>query len=658
LPSRLPHGNKAGREFLDLSLDVAATGAPLDAIAVAAFKREVWGAARRVTRSAGAIWRAYAGWVLPLASLGFVIAWVTIYTPYNNGPPIRSDGTGYHAWTRALLDKDLSFCRWNDAVESFISVRNKLRNFCQNQYPPGLALLRFPVMAFLVDVDNPDVIPITRGEHQASLILGGVFLWLQAALLVWAAALLRLPAWRSSAAVLFALFGTGLFHYGTYDSSFSHVYSSFFCALLLLLAVREQTTGRRMSVVLLALSAFFLTSLRNTNVFLLAELAGAYLIWQRSTPWPRLVLQKLVPLGIGAGVVIGLQLAYNYMAAGSLTVNSYGEEESFLWNRPMQREVLFSYERGLFTYYPVFALALVAGFAVRRARPAASLLLILTATYTILYGYWHSWALGAGMGHRGFVEIVPVVALVLCLALSSLRPRELYPALAAGVVLCAVTVQVMYGYWFSTFHVSGDKQTSYWAHMHTLESFAAGGSTCKPARCEIWQWNCVEETAPQYSFCLENFKHTGVCFDGQCAPIIALRWDQAGERRYISAPPPHKGNKPLLIAASEIGPWERFLLISEPNQPRGLRLMSLHTKRYVSSPQVGDNPRSLVSGVIEPREHELFVRRGVGTRIYLKAWNNRFVTPVRYKDRLQLKASAEKATSKEAFDLEYVRTQY
>ena len=41
---------------------------------------------------------------------------VTLFQPYRNGPPIRSDGAGYHLWTRVLLEGDLSFERYQQTV--------------------------------------------------------------------------------------------------------------------------------------------------------------------------------------------------------------------------------------------------------------------------------------------------------------------------------------------------------------------------------------------------------------------------------------------------------------------------------------------------------------------------------------------------------------
>src|SRR5438132_500382 len=41
-----------------------------------------------------------------------VAALCTAWPPYANAPPIRSDGLGYHAWTRAILTWDFTFCRY------------------------------------------------------------------------------------------------------------------------------------------------------------------------------------------------------------------------------------------------------------------------------------------------------------------------------------------------------------------------------------------------------------------------------------------------------------------------------------------------------------------------------------------------------------------
>src|SRR5579871_1862340 len=98
---------------------------------------------------------------------------VACFQPWKNGPPIRSDGEGYHLWTRALLEGDLSFRR--HAGKAGLFLADPVRIIYQNKYPPGVALLRFPVMAFLVD-RRPGSPAISRAEHGANVVLSAAAL--------------------------------------------------------------------------------------------------------------------------------------------------------------------------------------------------------------------------------------------------------------------------------------------------------------------------------------------------------------------------------------------------------------------------------------------------------------------------------------------------
>jgi hypothetical protein len=93
-----------------------------------------------------------------------VLVLITFRPPYTNSPLIRSDGLGYHLWTRALLEHDLSFCMYRQPFNEVgaISHEDAARGICQNKFPPGLALFRFPVMAPLVDL-TPRA-PVVRSD--------------------------------------------------------------------------------------------------------------------------------------------------------------------------------------------------------------------------------------------------------------------------------------------------------------------------------------------------------------------------------------------------------------------------------------------------------------------------------------------------------------
>jgi hypothetical protein len=396
-----------------------------------------------------------------------VLILVTIWPPYTNGPPIRSDGVGYHLWTRALLQGNFTFCQWRTELDRVgaISFVDPSRGICQDKFPPGLALLRFPIMAPLVKIDGP---LISHGEHEASLVLGAVTLALVCALLLLCSRELGIPLWAAHFSLLAYVFGTGLFHYATYDGSFSHIYSAFVFASLMLLWVRARSGGSQIPPLPLGVIGFFFIAIRNTNVFLIALLLiGDLIIYSKqrgvrmgtrrsiANTWPALV-------GMAAGLF--LQLGYNFYATQTLTISSYGSEH-FEFNRPMQWAVLVSYERGLITYYPIVAVALVLGFIVRRSRANAIWFAAILTCFTLIYGFWHSWALGGGFGHRGFVELMPMGVPIFAVSLSELRSRYKISAIVIGILAVFVTIELMSGYWSWTLPIAGTTRSVYWSHV-------------------------------------------------------------------------------------------------------------------------------------------------------------------------------------------------
>lgn len=396
---------------------------------------------------------------LPTLAFASILFYVTVFQPYSNGPPIRSDGRGYHVWTYALKKWDFSLCEFEAIGET---VRTAIPGRCLDKWPPGVALLRFPVMAWFVDVGNHQ--SISAGEHWVSLVFGAVL-----TLAIYGIGLTVLRRFGLDAleaqAVLFALFfGTGLFHYGTYDSSFSHVYSAFGSAVLTwqwsrMAGRRGDVTGR-WDPWLVGAVAFFMILFRNTNALIL--LFFGVLVARTGDTRRRQILTALV---IGATAAETIQLSYNYYASGHFSLTSY-LNESFVWDRPMFRSVLFSYERGLFTYYPIVLLVLALGLVRRPARMFTAALIGLVLVYAALYGFWHSWFLGGGFGHRGFVELVPWMIPAVGLALADVDDRAVRkPLLLVAGLMLFVPLQVMLGYWRGSFPFENVPEPVYWAHL-------------------------------------------------------------------------------------------------------------------------------------------------------------------------------------------------
>ncbi len=389
--------------------------------------------------------------------------------PWKNGPPIRSDGEGYHLWTRAFLERDLSFRR--HAGETGLFLADRQRNIYQNKYPPGVALLRFPVMAFLID-SRPGASTISRAEHAANVVFSAAALIAVCYLLLRTCQLLTVDVSSSHAALLAGVFGTGLFHYATYDSCFSHIYSALGVALLFWLGAR--TIVRRenhLPAFVTTLTCFLFILFRNTNVMVLAMMALAY-FYARQQQRHLSCKNRCMDIGIvclGAGSAALLQLLYNYYASGRFSLSSYGEE-SFLWDHPYQLSVLFSYDRGLFSYYPVVALVLLCGWAVRRLRGSAAWFSLLLLAYVVLYGFWSSWQLGCGFGHRGFVELMPLGIALFAAALGQLSTSARRCAAMLALLCTAFTMAFMVRYWRGTLPMSGTTASVYW-HKSLLGLF-------------------------------------------------------------------------------------------------------------------------------------------------------------------------------------------
>jgi hypothetical protein len=224
-------------------------------------------------------------WLRRWASLVVVVAvllLVTLKPPYHNGPPIRSDGVGYHLWTKAFLERNItsSFCKWPElSKHGAISWEDRQRGVCLNKYPPGMALLRFPIMGPLVNRNKNGPL-VSEAEHRASLLLGAAMLVVVCALTLTCTRMLAVPAWCAHLSVLTIIFGSGLFHYATYDGGFTHIYSAALFTLLMWLWLRHRLRDAPLPWTALVLIAFFLVLIRPTNLLALAILCAGH-AWQK-----------------------------------------------------------------------------------------------------------------------------------------------------------------------------------------------------------------------------------------------------------------------------------------------------------------------------------------------------------------------------------------
>jgi hypothetical protein len=375
-------------------------------------------------------------------------AYVTADKPYDNSPPIRSDGCGYHIWHYAILKGDPTFS-WYEGVPADTALHQPdpaAWRFA-SKYPPGVALIRLPAMVFVADPAR-NGLPYSPGEDWACLGVAALALVVVAAFGLDTCYRLGVGPFWANASLLLLMFGTGLFHYGTYDASFSHVYSALLVAPLVWLAVRAVQLGRPLPVWPVAALAAGLFLVRTTNVLMLGLwvlgcVVSSFGAGRRS---PGLRVRAVGAAAAGFGVALAATLAVNYEMFGRLTLNTYPGEK-FHWDDPHMLLVLGGERHGLFRLYPVLGVAILGGLAASRTRLATVGLVLLIGAYTVLYGHWWTWHLACGFGHRGFVDLVPFALPVLAAALGSL-PRWLsWPFTLLGCLAAAYTVVQMLQYW-------------------------------------------------------------------------------------------------------------------------------------------------------------------------------------------------------------------
>jgi hypothetical protein len=345
---------------------------------------------------------------LIVAAILCVAGYVFVYAAGRANPPVRSDGYSYYVYLPAWL------------IYGDPSLSSVARDCCGGEFPPHTAIIRWPGTRRWVNA-HPIGVAVLQAPffvaghaltkwsnlsadgftlyYQHAAGLAGVF-WTIAGLFVIRGLLVRHFSDRVTAATLLILvFGTGLYHYATYDSSYSHVYSFFLFASLLYLTEAWWALPATRRSVLLGLVCGLIILTRHTNVLLLVvvPLYGVVSA-QSAVSRLRALKDRWRPLGLVAAVgaiVIAPQLAIYHEATGRLLVSSYGDL-TFNFRSPHLWGVLFSVQKGLFFWSPIL-LAAVAGFFVghgaTRAYALGAAIVMLLDTY--LVASWWDWQFGA-----------------------------------------------------------------------------------------------------------------------------------------------------------------------------------------------------------------------------------------------------------------------
>lgn len=333
---------------------------------------------------------------------------------------IHADAQGYYGYLVAIFI-ERSF-DWQQVVDSYSSVYfgDGAPDFTVmtdhgpvNKYYAGTAVLMLPffllscLAAWAMDypVDGY-AIPFHVGMMLSALFYALAGLWCMGQYLR-----AKGFSWPVICAVVWGVFaGTGLFFYTVMEPAMSHVYSFFLFSLFILLAHRAIAHPVRSRVMLLAAVLALIALVRPTNVVIVLSMpfiAGGFrpfavfvsdVFANRSTFIPALAL------GLS---IVSMQLALYMLQVGRPIVWSYsGEGFDFL--DPEILNVLFSYKKGLFVYYPwtlIASLGLVAMFI--KLRTAALWIFVFLGVSVYIISSWWAWFYGASFGMRAMVEYLP-----------------------------------------------------------------------------------------------------------------------------------------------------------------------------------------------------------------------------------------------------------
>lgn len=415
--------------------------------------------------------------VLALSAALCVAGYIWVYGAGLGGDPIRSDGFSYYVYlpswflfhdtTLAAVARDCcggQFPEWS-AIIRWPGTRRWV-----NAHPIGVAVMQapaFPLAHVLTKWTNLSPHGFSLYYQHAAGLAGLV--WTVAGLAVLRRLLLRSFSDGVTAATLVTLlFGTNLYHYATFDSTYSHPYSFFlFAAFLLLTALWEErpATGRS---VLLGGVAGLIVLVRHTNALFLVVFP-LYVLVARRTPLARATPQAVL-IALVAAMVIAPQLVLYYQATGQPIVSAYGDL-GFNWTEPQLFGVLFGTQKGLFFWSPLLLIA-AAGLGVfaRSPRPDAGFVLpgiLFLAVNTYLIASWWDWQFGGSYGHRGYVDALPIFALGLAGALdwTARRGASTRRAVALVVVLLsALSVFQMLQYWYGIIPFSDTT----WSHYREV----------------------------------------------------------------------------------------------------------------------------------------------------------------------------------------------
>lgn len=387
---------------------------------------------------------------------------------------IHADAQGYYGYLVALFLEN-SF-DWGQVIDSYsatyfnadaadFTVQSELGRI--NKYYAGTALLILPfflmswlaasVLGFPVDGYSQ---PFQAGAVLAAIFYIGLGLMLLVKFLERKGIRWSIASFVSVTSFL----ATGLFHYSISEPYMSHAYSFFLFAAFMLIADRmfKDPTVKR----IIALAAVFglIVLVRPSNGLILFSapfIAGGWAEF-RSFLVSKAMKDGLVYASLMVVVVVGIQAIMYNAQVGNPIVWSY-KEEGFNFLDPEIINLLFSYKKGLFIYYPVTILATIGllFYLVKNPKKGAWLWLFLGLSVYVISSWWN-WYYGGSFGMRALLEYLPFFAFGLAYLLEKCTGSVRW--MLVVLVLLTAPVNLVQSYQYNKFILHWDQMNAerYW----------------------------------------------------------------------------------------------------------------------------------------------------------------------------------------------------
>lgn len=423
-------------------------------------------------------------WVAAAVLVCALAGYASVYALRLAETPDRSDGLCHYLYLPALVvHGDSSFKavaneRFGGRIPPVYQITWRPgTNRWLNAHQGGVALLCLPfflggraaALALGLPADG-----FSFAERHAAGVAGTFYL--AAGLYVLGGLLARRVRPAVVAATLLCItFGTNLFHYATYDSLWTHVFSFFLFAVFLDRVEKLSAAPSRRTALLLGAVGGLIGLVRLPNLALLL-FVPLYDVSSRASARARarFLRERRGDLALAAAVtavIVLPQLLMFRAASGSFWSNPYGPflarfgiRRAFDFGSPHLLDVLFSPAKGLFFWSPILALSVVGLVVGRRiVRPFLLPTVAFVAIQLYVVASWYDWQLGGSFGHRGFTETLAVFAIPMAALFEKVaeRPAPRFVVAAFAGVAVALSLAQMTQYWLGILPISDTTLSQY-----------------------------------------------------------------------------------------------------------------------------------------------------------------------------------------------------